>query len=278
VTRLPMEEFAAFIGLDWADATHDICMQVTGSATREFSGLAHRSDTIDAWVSTLRTRFPGQPRAICLELNKGPIVSALRPYDFLVFFPINPLMLARDREAFTPSQAKDDPTDAERLLELLLKHRDKLTPLQPQRPTRRALEPLVAHRRRLVGDKVRITHRLSSTLKNYCPHVRQWFHDKDTAIFCDCLTPWPTLKAVQLTRRSTLERFFRNHHVRYAEVITQRLDAIKSATPLTTDDGLITPNALLVQALVAQLRVTWPASADCDKAIAHRAQSHPDCP
>jgi transposase len=278
VTRLPMDEFAAFIGLDWADAKHDICMQVTGSATREFSVLEHRSDTIDAWVSTLRTRFPGQPIAICLELNKGPIVSALRQYDFLVFFPINPLMLARYREAFTPSQAKDDPTDAELLLELLLKHRDKLTPLQPQSPTMRALEQLVQHRRRLVGDKVRITNRLTSTLKNYFPHVLPWFHDKDTAIFCDFLTQWPTLKAVQLARRSTLERFFRNHHVRYADVITQRLDAIKSATPLTTDEGIITPNALLVQALVAQLRVTLQAIEDFDKAIAHRAQSHPDFP
>src|SRR4029450_7050089 len=206
---------------------------VTGSATRECSVLEHRSDTIDAWVSTLRTRFPGQPIAICLELTKGPIVSALRQYDFLVFFPINPLMLARYREAFTPSQAKDDPTDAELLLELLLKHRAKLTPLQPQSPTMRALEQLVQHRRRLVGDKVRITNRLTSTLKNYFPHVLPWFHDKDTAIFCDFLTQWPTLKAVQLARRSTLERFFRTHHVRYADVITQRLHAIESATPLT---------------------------------------------
>jgi transposase len=278
VTRLPMDEFAAFIGIDWADAKHDVCLQVTDSATREFSVLAHRSDTIDAWVSTLRTRFPGQLIAICLELNKGPLVSALRKYDFLVLFPINPLMLARYREAFTPSHAKDDPTDAELLLELLLKHRDKLKPLQPESPTMRALEQLVEHRRRLVGDKVRITNRLTSTLKNYFPHVLQWFHDKDTTIFCDFLTQWPTLKAVQLARRSTLERFFRDHHVRYTDIITQRLDAIKSATPLTTDEGIITPNALLVQALVAQLRVTLQAIADFDKAIAHRAQSHPDFP
>jgi Transposase IS116/IS110/IS902 family len=45
-----------------------------------------------------------------------------------------------------------------------------------------------------------------------------------------------------------------------------------------TDEGVITPNALLVQALVAQLRVTLQAIADFDKAIAHRAQEHPDFP
>jgi transposase len=195
-----------------------------------------------------------------------------------VLFPINPLTLARYREAFAPSHAKDDPTDAELQLELLLKHRDKLTPLKPQSPAMRALEQLVEHRRRLVGDKVRTTNRLTSTLKDYFPHVLQWFHDKDTTIFCDFLAQWPTLKAAQLARRSTLERFFHAHHVRYADVIDQRIHAIKSATPLTTDEGVIVPNALLVQALITQLRVILQAIADFDHAIAHRAQSHPDFP
>jgi transposase len=195
-----------------------------------------------------------------------------------VLFPVNPLTLARYREAFTPSQAKDEPTDAELLLELLLKHREKLTPLQPQSPAMRALAQLVEHRRRVVGDQVRITHRLTSPLQNDFPHVLQWFHEKDTAIFCDFLSHWPTLKAVQLARRSTLERFFRDHHVRYPDVINPRIHAMKSATPLTTDEGVSTPNALLVQALGSQLRVTLHAIEDCDQAIAHRAQSHPDFP
>src|ERR671923_2352088 len=270
--------FAAFVGLDWADAKHDVCLQTAGSATCECFQLEHTPEAIDAWVTTLRTRFNGQPVAICLELNKGPLVSALRKYDFLVLFPINPLMLARYREAFTPSRAKDDPTDAELQLELLLTHRDTLQPLWPQSPTMRALAQLVEHRRRVVGDKVRITNRLTSTLKNYFPHVLHWFQEKDTTIFCDFLSRWPTLKAAQLARRSTLETFFCEHHVRYADVIAQRIQAIKSATPLTTDEGVIAPNALLVQALVAQLRGTLQAIADFDTAIAQCAQRHPDFP
>src|SRR5215813_12018600 len=126
----------------------------------------------------------------------------------------------------------------------------------------RALEQLVAHRRRVVGDKVRMTNRLTSTLKNYFPQVLQWFEDKDTSIFCDFLSRWPTLKAAQLARRTILETFFHAHHVRSADVIAQRLQAIKSATPLTTDEAISAPKALLVQALVAQLRVTWQAITD----------------
>ena len=272
------EAFAACIGIDWADRKHDVCLQAAGAEPRECCSLTHTPEAIDAWVSTLRTRCNGQPIALCLELNQGPIVSALRTYDFLVLFPINPLTLARYREAFPPSRAKDDPTDAALQLALLLTHRDKLHPLTPQSPTRRALAQLVAHRRRVVGDTVRITNRLTRTLKNYFPHVLHWFQEKDPAIFCDFLSRWPTLKAVQLARRATLETCFRTHHVRYAEVITQRIEAIKAAIPLTTDDGVIAPHALLVQALVAQLRVTLQAIADFDTAIAQYAQSPPDFP
>ena len=268
--------FAAFIGLDWADAKHDVCLQAAGTEQREFRSLEHSPEEINAWVQTLRTRFNGQPVAVCLELTKGPIVSALRHYDFLGLFPVNPLTVAKYREAFTPSRAKDDPTDAELQVEILLKHRDRLMPLSPQSPTMRALVQLVEHRRRLVGDKVRLTNRLTSALKNYFPHVLRWFQDKDTAIFCDFLSRWPTLKAAQLARRTTLESFFRAHHVHSADVITTRIEAIKSAVALTTDEGVITPNALLVQALVAQLRVTLQGIADFDNAIAQRAQEHPD--
>src|SRR5262249_6521274 len=209
---------------------------------------------------------------------KPPALRVVGDYDCLVLFPVNPLTVAKYREAFTPSRAKDDPTDAELQVEILLKHRDKLTPLSPQSPTMRALAQLVEHRRRLVGDKVRLTNRLTSALKNYFPHVLQWFQEKDTGIFCDFLSHWPTLKAAQLARRTTLERFFQAHHVRAADVITTRIEAIKSAVALTTDEGVIAPNTLLVQALVAQLRVTLHAIADFDTAIAQRAQDHPDFP
>jgi len=47
-----------------------------------------------------------------LEIDKGPLVYALQKYHFLVLFPVNPATLAKYRQAFTPSRAKDDPTDA----------------------------------------------------------------------------------------------------------------------------------------------------------------------
>jgi transposase len=271
----PTQEFAAFVGLDWADTSHAVCLQAAGSDTRESSVLAHTPEAISAWAGTLRHRFGGQPIAVCLELTKGPLVSALSAHDFLVLFPVNALTVATYREAFTPSRAKDDPSDAELQLELLVKHRDTLQKLSPQSATMRTLDPRVEFRRRLVEDKVRLTNRLTSALKNYFPQVLHWFADKDTTIFCDFLTQWPTLKAVQLARRATLERFFRQHHVQ-TRIIAQRLEAIHTAMPLTTDEGVVTPHVCLVRALVAQLRATLQAIEDFDHAIAQLAPTHPD--
>jgi transposase len=276
MTQFTTEAFAAFIGLDWADTKHDICLQAAGSDKREFQVLEHRPEVIEAWATGLLQHFKDGPIAIALELNKGPIVEALRKYDGFVLFHIHPTMMAKYRQAFTPSRAKDDPTDAELQLDLLLRHRDKLKPLAPQSPEMRTLSQLVQHRRRLVSDRVRITNRLTSTLKSYFPQVLHWLPNKETKLFCDFLSQWPTLKAAQLARRSTLERFFRQHHVYGEQRINERLKAIKNATALTSDEGIIMPQALLVKTLVTQLRAALEAIDNFDQAIAERAQNHPD--
>jgi Transposase len=278
LTCLPTAAVAACVGSDWADAQHAVGLHAAGAETRACSVLVHTPDTLDAWVRTLRPRFQGPPMARGLERHTGPLVSARRKDTVRVRFPVTPLTLARSRAAVAPSHATAEPTDAELQLALRRTHRDQLTPLKPQRPTMRPLAPLVAQRRRLVGDHVRLTKRLPRTLKNSCPHVLHWVHDKDPARCCAVLTPWPPLKAAPLARRTPLERCFRAPHVRDADGIAQRRQAIQSATPLTTAEGVSVPQALLAQALSSQLRGTVHASEDVDTAIAQHAHRHPDCP
>ena len=61
--------FAAFVGIDWADAKHDGCLQAAGSATRECFQLEHTPEAIDAWVSMLRTRFNGRNNRLTFLYN-----------------------------------------------------------------------------------------------------------------------------------------------------------------------------------------------------------------
>jgi hypothetical protein len=72
------ETFAAFVGLDWAEAAHDIGLQAAGSTHREFLHRDHRPEVLAAGVQSRRTRFNGPPVAVCLERHRGPMVSALQ--------------------------------------------------------------------------------------------------------------------------------------------------------------------------------------------------------
>ncbi len=102
-------EFAAYIGIDWADQKHDICLQKSGSKQIESLRLDHKPDSISNWVSELRRRFQGKPIAIALEQERGALLYSLMHYEFIVLYPVNPQALASYREAFTTSGAKDDP-------------------------------------------------------------------------------------------------------------------------------------------------------------------------
>jgi transposase len=273
--KLSNTEFTAFVGLDWADAKHDICVQAAGCEERQFDRFAHRTEHIEQWARSMQQRFGGRI-AVALELSKGPIVYALQKYDFFVLFPINPSTLAKYRQAFKPSRAKDDPSDAELALDLLLRHRDKFQPLKPQSVPMRKLCLLVEQRRRLVGDKTRCVNRLVNTLKQYYPQTLEWFEQRDTVLFCDFITRWPTLVQVKRARKTTLDTFFRTHNVRFEQVIEARLCAIKAATPLTRDAAVIEAHQLQAEILVEQLRVVLKAIDRFDEEIAATAVKLPD--
>ena len=269
------KRFTAFIGMDWADAKHDLCIQAAGDEHREFSCISHKVDDIDTWAQSLYRRFGG-PIAVALELSKGPLVYALQKYDFFVIFPVNPSSLATYRETFTPSGAKDDPTDAEFILDLILRHAERFTALNPQSVEMRTLMSLVEQRRRLVNDRVRITNRLRNALKQYYPQALEWFDRIDTPLFCDFIERWPSVVQVKRARRTTLATFFNKHNMRFVSVLETRLHSIKATTPLTLDDAVITPHRLQALVLVDLLRATLVAIKRFDAAIADLAPRHAD--
>ena len=267
--------FTAYIGIDWADTKHDICMQPRCGGKREFNQLTHRPDNIDHWAHSVSQRFGGKI-AVALELSKGPIVYALQKHDCFVIFPINPSTLAKYREAFSPSGAKDDPTDAELALDLIVRHPHRFKPLNPQSVEMRTLASLVEQRRRLVNDQVRFTNRLRNTLKQYYPQPLQWFDHINTPLFCDFIERWPTLLQVKRARSSTLETFFRQHNMRFTDVLAGRIESIKTASPLTDDDAVIIPHRFQALVLVELLRAAMAAIKRYDQEIARLAPQHPD--
>lgn len=252
-------DFAALIGIDWADKKHDICEQPAGNEPRSLSVIASRPEAIHAWAMDLKQRYPKQRIAVCCELTKGPLVFALSKYNHLVLFPVNPATVASSRKAFANIQT-----------DILSQHMDKLRTLLPASADVRALAQLTEYRRTLVQDRVNLSNRIIALLKNYFPQVLDWFNEKDTVIFCDFLLKWPTLTQAKRARQQTMLQFFGSHNARYASVNENRVKAIKQATPLTDDPGVIEPNQLMVDCLLPQLKLLMAAIERLDKDIKQR--------
>lgn len=270
------DDFAALIGIDWADRKHDLCIIEHGCDKPAFDVIDASPKAMSDWANELKAKYPGQLVAIACELKKGPLVYALECFDHIVLFPVNPHTVAKYRNAFSVSGAKDDPRDALILAELLQRHMDRFQPIFPDDPQIRALSQLTEYRRGVVQSRVDLTNKITGLLKNYYPHVLQWFQDKDTLIFCEFITRWPTIESAKSARKSSLVKFFNEHNSRYLSVNERRIAEIKEATPLTCDSGVIEPNKLLVQLLVEQLRLLIQGIEKLDKEIKSRYRAQKD--
>lgn len=271
-----MEDYAALIAIDWADRQHAVCLYDESTGKREEFVVKQTPASLQQWVQTLRERFAGQRLAVCTEQSRGPLIYALLQYDFLVLYPVNPATLAKYRQAFSPALGKDDPSDADYLLDLLQHHRARLRPWRPDDEQTRTLRLLVEQRRRLINDRTRLSNRLTAQLKCYFPQVLDWFAELSTVLVCDFLTRWPTLSAAQKARPATLLKFFRAHHSVRAATNEKRLTELKTAVALTTDVAVLNASTLLVKVLVSQLRPVLTAIAEYDRHIEALCQTHAD--
>ena len=269
-------EYAAFIGLDWGSEKHSIAFQAAGSRQIDTFTLKQTPEDLHGWILKLRDKFGGRPVALAIEQTKGAVIHALLGCDFVHVFRINPKSLADYRKAFSPGGAKDDPTDAEYLLEWVKLHRDRIKPWMPDDAQTRALQRLVEFRREVVNQRTAFTNQLTQALKEYFPQALDWAGDLDRVMACDFLSKWPTLEKIKNARPDTIRTFYRQHGCRSCEGIEERVKAIYTAQPLTQDPAVNAISLCLVQTIIRTLRPTIESIHCLDKEIEERFHAHPD--
>jgi phosphotransferase system HPr (HPr) family protein len=111
----PTESPAAFVGIDWADCKHDIYVYPADGSAATHEVIEAKSEAIQDWILKMREQFAREGRKVLvgLEQSKGALIYQLMEHDFFVLYPINPKTLASFQEAFRPSGAKGDVSDAE---------------------------------------------------------------------------------------------------------------------------------------------------------------------
>lgn len=182
---LCLKDYAAIVGVDWADQKHDVCEVDIASGHRLASVISSKPESIQEWAIDLQQRYPGRQVAVVCELKKGPLVYALMKFQHITIVPVHPSTFARYRKAFQPSGAKGDAADARLLAEMLMTHPDKFSAIAPESAPVRTLAQLVESRRKLVQDRVDLSNSITWHLKNYYPQVLDWITVKDSLLFID---------------------------------------------------------------------------------------------
>src|SRR5260370_42292 len=195
-----MAGYAALVAIDGADQQPAGCLSDPSTGQREQTIAKHTPAALQEWALGLRQRFGGQPLAVCLEQARGPLIYALLQYDFFVLYPINPATLAKYRQAFSTARGKDDPSDADYLLDLLEHHRDRPRPWRPEEEKTARFRLLGEQGRRLINDRPRISSRLTALWKGYFPRALAWCEDTRPRLVGVSLAGWPQLSRLQLAR------------------------------------------------------------------------------
>ena len=98
-----VKDYAALIGIDWADKKHDVCEFNANTNKYKSAIISCKSEALNEWALSLKRQYPDKQIAVACELKKGPLIYALSRHSHITLFPVNPSTVAKYRKAFSSS-------------------------------------------------------------------------------------------------------------------------------------------------------------------------------
>ncbi len=235
----PGGPYAAYVGIDWADQSHRVCLLCEGSAKQERMQIGSDPASVIKFARWLQERFGAGKVAVVSEQSSGSLVYALLDFSFIDLYAINPQAAAKFRKTLYPSGAKSDDIDAEGLMRMLFSHRDRMIRVRRNDVASARVDACSRHRRALVDQRVQRCNQLGSFLKQYYPQALPMLGDELFApINLAFLSRWPCYHKLARTREDSLRRFYHAHRSRSTAAIQRPLQALRASRPLCGDDLL----------------------------------------
>ncbi len=262
------------VGIDWADSKHDLTI-VDG---RRVEHLQVDADpyAVEELIAQLLARAAGRKIAVCLEKGRVRIIYHLMHREEFVLYLVAPKQVARYRESFVSSKAKDDRGDSAYLVRLLQERIDDLKPLRPDDSLTRKLALLCETRRDMVNEKTRLIQQLMAQLKVYHPLPLLLPGKLGSPLILEFVRRFPDPRKAQTAHKLTLEKMFGRHGIKNEERVAGLIDQVRSTPLVTRDAALIEPKVIRVRAWLGQLKHLDKAIAACDEEILAAMNRHPD--
>ena len=272
---LALPEALFFTGIDWAAATHAVCvMDAAGKITAEFT-IAHSADGIALLIRRLAGYGDPARIPIAIERPNGRLVDLLLEAGHPVV-PVSPNAIKTWREGEVLSGAKSDAGDAAVIAEYLRLRRHRLQVAVPYSGETQALRTVVRTRSDLVDMRVAATNQLSALLEASWPGANAIFAGVESPISLAFLTRYPTPASAARLGEKRIAAFCASQGYSGKRPAAELLARLRSAPAGTADPALTTALGTAILALVAVLRALNTAVRDLDRSAAARLGEHPD--
>jgi transposase len=106
----------------------------------------------------------------------------------------------------------------------------------------------------MVDRGTQVLNQLTSLLKSYYPQALDLVEELNSELAVALLSRWPELVSLKAARPATVKQFYYRHHVRRPELITERLERIRTAEALTTETVHVSVAVRQLRLLVDLLR------------------------
>ena len=67
-----MDEFAAYLGIDWADTKHDLCLVEAATGAKTTRVIRHTPEALAEYFNSLRAQYPGRQIAVASSAARSP--------------------------------------------------------------------------------------------------------------------------------------------------------------------------------------------------------------
>lgn len=271
------QEFAFFVGIDWADQKHDVCVvDPKGKPSHEI--IEHSGEAIDSWVSQILEKANGRPIAIILEQSRGALIHALMFRDNVVLFPVNPKQFVRYRESFSTAGSKDDKSDSLFLARMLFERHTQMRAWHPDDEQTRLLSRLCVARRQMVNERTRLAQQLLDQVKSYFPELLSIAKSRlnESPLILEILRRWPDPRDFKRQHPKGLVKLLESHGYRKPEQQQEIIDSLKNAKLLCNDEALLVTASLLCMTYSKQISICQETIDVLEVKIEELMNKHPD--
>jgi transposase len=272
---LNVSEAGFYVGIDWAAATHAVC--VIDTAGRRVASFTVEHSAAGLTDLTRRLARLGEPDAIpvAIERPDGRLVDTLLEAGHPVV-PVKPNAIKTWRDGEVLSGAKSDAGDAEVIAEYLRLRQHRLHLATPYSAETKALRTVVRTRSDLVDMRVAATNQLTALLDMHWPGAKAIFADIESPIALEFLTRYPTARHAAHLGTKRIAAFCAKHGYCGRRSAEQLLARLRAAPPGTTDETLCEAVRDAVTALVTVLKALGSALKDIGRSVVAHLGEHPD--